>query len=83
METYPKIVSDKVKNACAVNLMRNMLVKYSQKHHISFEDSMIHFASSSTYELLFDFDTAVWKEGPDYLLELYEEEYSNQSSREL
>lgn len=74
METYADTVDYKRKNACAINLMRNMLIKYSQRHTVSFEDAMIKFAESSTYEMLFDFDTAVWKEGPDYLLDLYEEE---------
>lgn len=41
---------------------------------------MIQFAESNTYEMLFDFDTAVWKEGPDYLLDLYEEELSSEIS---
>ena len=63
-------VSDKRKNACAVNLMRSMLVKYAQKHHCSFEDIMLQFTESATYEALFDFDTAIWKEDPDYLLDV-------------
>lgn len=74
MEIYQSTVSEKRKNACAVNLMRNMLIKYSMKYGISFESAMIQFAESSTYGMLFDFDTAIWKEGPDYLLELYEDE---------
>lgn len=74
MAIYSESISDKTKNTCAINLMRNMLIKYVAKHNISFEDAMIHFAESDTYEMLFDFDTAIWKEGPDYLLNLYEEE---------
>ena len=70
-------VSDKRKNACAVNLMRSMLVKYAQKHHCSFEDIMLQFTESATYEALFDFDTATWKEDPDYLLDVYEEELAS------
>ena len=70
-------VSDKRKNACAVNLMRSMLVKYAQKHNIPFEDAMLQFIESVTYESLFDFDTEIWKEGPDYLLDVYEEELAN------
>ena len=43
---------------------------------------MLQFTESATYETLFDFDTAVWKEGPDYLLDVYEEERaSNQNPR--
>ena len=70
-------VSDKRKDACAVNLMRSMLVKYAQKHSISFEDAMLQFTESATYEALFDFDTAIWKEDPDYLLDVYEEELAS------
>ena len=70
-------VSDKRKNACAVNLMRSMLVKYARKHNIPFEDAMLQFTESVTYETLFDFDTEIWKEGPDYLLDIYEEELAN------
>lgn len=70
-------ISDKRKNACAVNLMRSMLVKYAQKHNIPFEDAMLQFTESVTYETLFDFDTEIWKEGPDYLLDVYEEELAN------
>ena len=70
-------VSDKRKNACAINLMRSMLVKYAQKHSIPFEDAMLQFTESVTYESLFDFDTEIWKEGPDYLLDVYEEELAN------
>lgn len=80
METYAQTIPDKRKNACAVNLMRTMLVKYAQKHDISFEDALIQFSASSTYGMLFDFDTAVWKEGPDYLLSLYEEELAQDAT---
>ena len=80
MAIYSDSASDQMKNTCAINLMRNMLVKYVQKHNTSFENAMIQFAESNTYEMLFDFDTAVWKEGPDYLLDLYEEELSAEVS---
>ena len=74
MAIYDKTVTDERKNACAVNLMRNMLMKYAKLHDISFEEAIIRFAESSTYNMLFDFDTAIWREGPDYLLATYEEE---------
>ena len=35
---------------------------------------MLAFSTSRTYSDLFDFDTQIWKEGPDYLRGLYEEE---------
>jgi hypothetical protein len=53
--------------------MRTMLVKYAEKHQLSFDEAMLRFSESSAYEMLFDFETEVWKEGPDYLMMLFEE----------
>lgn len=79
MATNTDTVSEKVKNTCAINTMIKMLMKYSERNNVSFEDAMLQFARSSTYETLFDFETAVWKEGPDYLLELYKDELHSDS----
>lgn len=43
--------------------------------------AMLQFGKSSTYESLFDFDTAIWKEGPDYVMELYEEELQSKPDK--
>ena len=48
MEIYSNTVPDRTKNACAVKLMRNMLVKYALKHNISSEEAMLRFAESMT-----------------------------------
>ena len=67
-------VSQDRKEATAITVMRCMLVTYSEEKHISFEDALLVFSQSKTYEDLFDFSTEIWKEGPDYLRSLYEEE---------
>lgn len=73
METFDNsIVSYETKEACAIETMRYMLQNYSQDKGISFEDALISFSTSSTYQVLFDFDTGVWREGPDYLRSLFE-----------
>ena len=54
--------------------MRCMLLTYAKEQHISFEEAILAFSQSKTYEDLFDFDTEIWKEGPDYLRCLYDEE---------
>ncbi|MCC8051931.1 MAG: hypothetical protein LIO99_03265 [Clostridiales bacterium] len=72
-------VSDRQKEHCAVNTMRRMLEKYSNENHIDFEEAFLEFASSRTYEAIFDFETGIWKEGPDYFMDLYEEELTEQS----
>ena len=73
MATIVNTVTDDKKDACAIRLMRTMLIKYSELHSISFDEAMLSFTASSAYEILFDYDTAVWKEGPDYLMMLFEE----------
>lgn len=67
------------KEACAVETMRYMLEKYSQDTNLSFEEALLKFSMSTTYQVLFDFDTAVWKEGPDYLRSLFERALAQQN----
>lgn len=73
METFDNTsVSTETKEACAIETMRYMLQNYSQDKGMPFEDALLLFTTSSTYQVLFDFDTQVWKEGPDYLRSLFE-----------
>ena len=65
-------LTDETKEACAIETMRYMLQNYSQMKGISFNDALLAFTTSSTYQVLFDFETEVWKEGPDYLCSLFE-----------
>ena len=67
-------VSEEQKEATAITVMRCMLVSYAEEKGIPFEDAILAFSRSSTYEDLFDFDTAIWREGPTYLRALYDEE---------
>lgn len=73
METIVSSIPNERKNACAIHLMRNMLAKYADKYEISFDEALFKFTESNVYDTLFDFDTEVWKEGPDYLMMLFDE----------
>ena len=78
MEIYDNIaVSNKTKEACAVETMRYMLQNYARDKGMPFEDVLLLFVTASTYQILFDFDTQVWKEGPDYLRSLFEKALIN------
>lgn len=66
------LVSNETKEACAIETMRYMLQQYAQDNQLTFEDAFFAFSTSSTYLALFDFETEVWKEGPDYLRCLFE-----------
>ena len=65
-----------------IYLIQEMLEAYSEKHHVSFDDALDGFTKSKTYEALYDFDTKLFREGPDYLLEWYEKEIEEFSQSE-
>lgn len=66
-ETY-----ESQKECCAVIAMREAVESLALRENITFEEALLRFTSSNIYEALFDFDTEIWKEGPDYLLNLYD-----------
>ena len=74
MATSSDTVSTDRKDATAITVMRCMLLAYAEEKDISFEQALQEFVQSRTYGALFDFDAGVWKEGPDYLRWLYDEE---------
>ena len=74
MPTCHNPVTVEAKEATAITVMRCMLTAYAEDKQIPFEQAMLDFSQSRTYEALFDFATEIWKEGPEYLRGLYEEE---------
>ena len=74
MPTFDKTVTMEAKEATAITVMRCMLTAYAEEKRIPFEQAMLDFSQSRAYEALFDFGTNIWKEGPEYLRGLYEEE---------
>lgn len=78
---YSTTVSDEAKEACAIETMHCMVLQYAADHRISFGDAFFAFATSTTYQALFDFDTAVWKDGPEYIRSLFEKALAMQYSQ--
>ena len=76
MEISNSSITEQQKNATAIRVMRSMLTTYATEKQISFDELLLQFSKSNTYEVLFDFETGVWREGPYYLRALYEEELS-------
>lgn len=72
METLNYNFTDSQKESCAVDLMRDTVEALSLREGISYEEALLRFTSSKIYDTLFDYDTGVWKESPDYLLNLYD-----------
>ena len=70
---------EKQKEACAIITMRDMLRKLAIREKITYKEALFLFTSSNIYEALFDFDTGIWKESSEYLLDLYDR-FSNRTS---
>lgn len=80
METSSYNFTGAQKEGCAVSLMRDAVGALSLRDGISYEDALLRFTSSKVYEALFDYDTGIWREGTDYLLNLYNYCNSNQTA---
>ena len=70
-------VTDEQREACAVVVIRTMLEDWCDDTGAPFDDALDAFASSRTYELLFDFSSRQWAEGPDNLRFVWEQEKKN------
>ncbi len=75
-------INEKQKNAAAIMLMQRVLEIYSERHSISIDEALTWFSSTPVYTALFDFETGLWKEGPDYILDLLQR-VQNQGSHNL
>lgn len=73
MEMLNNPVTESQMESCAISTMRRMIEKYSAKKGIPFEEAFFQFTNSYIYDALFDYETGIWTEGPDYLMNLYED----------
>ncbi len=60
-------VTDTQREYAALTTMRVMLDDYAKRHQIPFDKALHLFTTSIAYEALFDYETGLWREGPDYL----------------
>lgn len=70
-------VTDEQREACAVVVIRTMLEDWCDDTGAPFDDALDAFASSRTYELLFDFSSRQRAEGHDNLRFVWEQEKKN------
>lgn len=66
-------LSDQQREACAVIVMRTMLLDYSKETGIPFKKLFFEFSVSPAYKILFNYSTGLWREGPDYLRNIFED----------
>lgn len=73
MTSIANKLSDQQKEVCAVAVMRSMLEDYCDETGMRFDHVLFQFTSSPVYKMLFDYSTGLWREGPDYLREMFKE----------
>ena len=73
-----KIINDNQKEYCANNNASGTLAKLYAIFPNKKKDELISsFVLSQTYTKLYDYSTELWKEGVDYILNLFLEENSS------
>ncbi len=70
-------LNDKQRETCAVLNMRNVVAKISKQQDVPYEEALLLFTESPVYDTLFDFETGIWRESPEYLLDLWNEQQNN------
>lgn len=59
------------KKFCADLIFSDAVQDMAQNDCISISEARTRLISSVAYKALYDFDTNLWQEGPDYLLDFY------------
>lgn len=72
MEIQNRNFNDSQKQYCAVCLMRDSIFQLAERENISYEDALFLFTSSKIYDALFDYGTGIYREGTDYILNLFD-----------
>ena len=69
------MINKSQKEYCANNLAAMVIESLRDMYpEVRFSKLVSDFMDSKTYELLYDFETGMWAEGPDYILEWYLDE---------
>ena len=59
------------KNACADMILTDAIEDLAVEDNISIEESRNRLLRSNACKCLYDFDSGLWREGPDYFLDYY------------
>lgn len=62
-----KNITTEQKDFVATEMLRLVVENIMQKEKKSFESAISKVVKSPAYDVLYDFDTGVWKEGPKYI----------------
>ena len=60
-----------IMTACADMTLANAIEDMAEEEHITREEARNKILESKTYECLYNFDSGMWMEGPDYFRDTY------------
>lgn len=66
-------MDDSLRYACADMLLADSIATLANRLGISTDESRNRIVDSGAYDALYDLETELWKEGPDYFLSFYED----------
>ena len=64
-------MSSDIINTCADMILTDAIEDFANEEGISIAESRNRLLQSKAYDCLYDPDTNLWMEGPDYFLEFY------------
>ena len=65
-------MNDETKRACADILFATAIEDLANRYSITADEARDRLIDSQAYEALYDLDTHLWADGPDYFLAFYE-----------
>lgn len=72
------------KEYCANNLSSICISRLRELFpNIRYSKIVSDFIDSKTYDLLYEFDTGLWAEGPEYILNEYLQELKNKGAKKI
>ena len=64
-------MSDDIRNACADMILADAIEDYADEEGISLGEARNRLLQSKAYTCLYDLESGLWKEGPDYFRDFY------------
>lgn len=74
-------ITEKEKEECALLVMRMAIEEYAKKHSVPYHEALAKFVHTYVYDALFNYDTGLWEQGPDYILGWFDEAVEKEQAK--
>ena len=80
MTSDKDLLSEKM-TFCADLILTDAIENFALEENITIEEARNKLLSSKACECLYNFDSGLWKEGPDYFLDFYRKVENSKSAK--